>query len=358
MKQEKVSIIIPAYRASKTIGKVLDALKNQDYPSFEVIVVDDAPFDPCGKEVKKFKKVTYAPNEKNMGLSRSINKGIKLSSGSIVLTLHDDCVPTKKTWLTNLVKVLKDDSVGVVTSDVVIDFDKLTNVNKIFAYVYGLGQDMKFTKSHGTQDVYHIGDKGDAFKKSFLASVGGFDETYSTAGEDTDLSNKILKAGKRIVLTYEAKIEHIFSETERQASYSTHLKKAFQYTGQTIHSFLRYGTNYKLDMALAIIYSILSIFINPLIIFLMLIPSVLLHRVFFAYSVLASFALILSNMPLWIGFISYFVVKNAYRSLKYIMEQKSITLAIPIFIFGAAWDFLAGIGWIKGTLKFIKEKFF
>ena len=41
----KVSVVIPAYNAARTIGAVLDALASQDAPPDEVIVVDDGSKD-------------------------------------------------------------------------------------------------------------------------------------------------------------------------------------------------------------------------------------------------------------------------------------------------------------------------
>jgi glycosyltransferase involved in cell wall biosynthesis len=40
-----VSVVIPAYNAERTIGRVLEALGAQDAPVDEVIVVDDGSTD-------------------------------------------------------------------------------------------------------------------------------------------------------------------------------------------------------------------------------------------------------------------------------------------------------------------------
>ena len=48
MMDRRVSVIIPAYRASRTLGRALDSLRDQNRPPDEVVVVDDG--SPDGDE--------------------------------------------------------------------------------------------------------------------------------------------------------------------------------------------------------------------------------------------------------------------------------------------------------------------
>ena len=51
--RSRVSIVIPARNEVRTIGKTLDAALRQDYPDFEVIVVDDDSTDGTAAEIAK-----------------------------------------------------------------------------------------------------------------------------------------------------------------------------------------------------------------------------------------------------------------------------------------------------------------
>ena len=51
--RSRVSIVIPARNEARTIGKTLDAALRQDYPDFEVIVVDDDSTDGTAAEIAK-----------------------------------------------------------------------------------------------------------------------------------------------------------------------------------------------------------------------------------------------------------------------------------------------------------------
>ena len=52
----KVSIILPARNEEEFLGKCLDSLMNQDYPNYEIIIIDDSSEDSTGKIISKYAK--------------------------------------------------------------------------------------------------------------------------------------------------------------------------------------------------------------------------------------------------------------------------------------------------------------
>src|SRR3989344_4846216 len=72
-KPEPVSIVMPCYNESETIGEAIDSLLTLDYPKemIEIIVVDDRSTDNSaevvGRYVKKYGNVRLIVNEKNSG---------------------------------------------------------------------------------------------------------------------------------------------------------------------------------------------------------------------------------------------------------------------------------------------------
>ncbi|HVS63108.1 MAG TPA: glycosyltransferase [Thermoanaerobaculia bacterium] len=48
----RVSVVIPAYRSHATIAGCLAALRQQEYRSFEVVVVDSSPDERTAREVR------------------------------------------------------------------------------------------------------------------------------------------------------------------------------------------------------------------------------------------------------------------------------------------------------------------
>jgi len=86
----KLSIIIPAYNESKTIGEIIDRIINVDIPDVqkEIIVVDDGSSDKSVKLLKndiepRVDKIIY--KEKNMGKGAAIRTGIEFATGDYII---------------------------------------------------------------------------------------------------------------------------------------------------------------------------------------------------------------------------------------------------------------------------------
>lgn len=89
----KLSVIIPAYNAAKTIERCLDSVINQTYNNLEIIVVNDGSSDDtlkiCKKYVKKDNRIIVINNE-NKGVSYSRNCGIEIASGDYITFIDAD----------------------------------------------------------------------------------------------------------------------------------------------------------------------------------------------------------------------------------------------------------------------------
>lgn len=87
-----VSIIVPAYNASKTINKCLDSLLNQTLKELEVIVVNDCSKDDTLKKIEKYKdrRIILLNNESNLGPAASRNKAISMARGKFIGFVDSD----------------------------------------------------------------------------------------------------------------------------------------------------------------------------------------------------------------------------------------------------------------------------
>lgn len=87
-----VSIIMPAYNAEKTIKSSIDSILCQSYSNLEIIIVDDGSKDNTAKIINSYSdpRICYYKNEQNMGLVKTLNKAISLSTGAYVARMDSD----------------------------------------------------------------------------------------------------------------------------------------------------------------------------------------------------------------------------------------------------------------------------
>jgi hypothetical protein len=86
-----VSCIIPAYNEERRIGSVL-ACATAHPLIREVIAVDDGSTDSTAQVIARFKSVQLITHPRNMGKSRAVCAGIRVSTCEVVLLLDADLV--------------------------------------------------------------------------------------------------------------------------------------------------------------------------------------------------------------------------------------------------------------------------
>ncbi len=88
-----VSIIIPTFNASKTIGQALESIFIQTFGEYEIIIVDGASTDHTVQVVQdmiKYNTCCKLISENDKGIYDAMNKGIELARGSWMYFLGAD----------------------------------------------------------------------------------------------------------------------------------------------------------------------------------------------------------------------------------------------------------------------------
>ncbi|EPL1602603.1 glycosyltransferase family 2 protein [Acinetobacter baumannii] len=88
-----ISIIIPAYNASKTICKTLESLSKQNRSDFEVLIIDDGSTDDTYEICKDYinqKENFKLIKQKNKGVSSARNLGLRSASGDYIVFIDAD----------------------------------------------------------------------------------------------------------------------------------------------------------------------------------------------------------------------------------------------------------------------------
>jgi GT2 family glycosyltransferase len=229
-----VSIIIPNYNGQellrKNLPKVFEAVRDA-----EVIIIDDASTDGSLKVLDDFKsKIKIVKNDKNLGFSSSVNKGVSIARGEIVVLLNTDVTP-EKAFLEPLISHFKDGDVFAVGC-----MDKSIEDGKVILRGRGVGEWGKGFLIHSrgeinrTNTLWVNGGSG-AFRKNIWQRLGGFDELYSPFyWEDIDLSYRALKSGYKIVFEPKSIVVHEHEKGAIKSVYSDSAVKRIAYRNQFI----------------------------------------------------------------------------------------------------------------------------
>jgi O-antigen biosynthesis protein len=196
----KVSVVICAYNAATTIEDNLDSLTRLNYPNYEVIVVNDGSKDATPEIAARYPfKLITVPNG---GLSAARNLGWRAATGEIIAYTDAD-TRVDPDWLSYLVQpFLTTDAVGVGGPNVVPEDDGW--VAQCVARSPGGPTHVLFNDTVAE----HIPGCNMAFRRWALAEVGGFDPTYTKAGDDVDICWRLQERGWHLAFSPSALVWH------------------------------------------------------------------------------------------------------------------------------------------------------
>jgi len=131
-KKPQVSVIICTKDRIKILEEfALKSLFKQNYPNYEIIVVDDASNENAQQKLHKYKnKLRIIRNNKSRGLCYVRNLGVKYAKGDLIAFTDDDCI-VDKNWINELVRpFLADPAIMVVGGKILIKNSKKIHNNK------------------------------------------------------------------------------------------------------------------------------------------------------------------------------------------------------------------------------------
>lgn len=209
---KKVSVIIPTLdRHDILINTLKDVLK-QDYPDFEIIVVDqtDEPAKAVSDFIKAHHQIKYIHlDQKSSPYARNI--GVKNASGEIVLFLDDDVEIKSHDFISQHLANYLDPQIGLVGGRVVYDFNDIAAIKTVGRLKWwGLKEVTNFNSTVKTQIDHAPGGNLSCYKKVF-DEVGGFSEIYKGNAhmEETDFCLRVRRAGYQLIFEPKAILRHL-----------------------------------------------------------------------------------------------------------------------------------------------------
>jgi len=86
MKNPKVTVLMSVYNGEKYLNEAIDSILGQTFKDFEFLIIDDASTDKTAEILKSYNdpRIKIVNNKNNIGLTKSLNKGLKLARGEYI----------------------------------------------------------------------------------------------------------------------------------------------------------------------------------------------------------------------------------------------------------------------------------
>lgn len=114
MKDEAIGVIIRTKNEARWLGTCLQAIALQDYPMFEMIVVDNESTDATRAIAESYGCRMVEIPDPEFNYSRALNMGIAATEAPLIAIVSGHCVPANEQWLARLAMNLRDPDVVAV----------------------------------------------------------------------------------------------------------------------------------------------------------------------------------------------------------------------------------------------------
>lgn len=205
-----VSFAIIARRRIPALDALVDELLRIDGPAArEIIVGVETPGTAEPVETTDERGVRWIALPPQRGIGYNRQRVLDAVRGGVAVGVDDDCMPDSG-WLVALVSALDDPGV-----DGAIGSIRIPPAGFVGDSISALG--FPAGGSAGYANMFHVGADGStdniaagncALRTSVLRDLGGWDESMSYGGEDTELAHRFKLADKRVVFVPDAVITH------------------------------------------------------------------------------------------------------------------------------------------------------
>ena len=189
---EPVSVVICARNEYDYLAELVPVLLSQDYPDYEIVIVNDCSDDETEEYLKEFTR--HETIVKPVQLKQHLNffngkkfplsMGIKSAKNDIIVLTDCNCMPTNDQWLRSIVNQYKNNTEIVIGYSPYVQ--KKSIINRIIRFD-ALQQGLLYlSAAMGGHPFMGIG-KNLSYRKELFFRSKGFISHYTTSVGDDDL---------------------------------------------------------------------------------------------------------------------------------------------------------------------------
>jgi len=227
-----VTVLVPSFNEERVIARSLESLLKQEYPKFEVIVIDDGSTDQTLARANELAGDYGTANvqvlrQPNRGKAAALNMGVSVARGELVLCMDADSELAPGT-IAAMVSHFTDREVAAVAGNVKVR-NRVNLWTRLQALEYIEGLNMVRQAQGFFRSVNIIPGPVGMFRREILLNVGGYES--DTFAEDADRTLKLVSFGYGI--RYEPRA---ISYTEAPTELLDLIKQRYRWTRGILQS--------------------------------------------------------------------------------------------------------------------------
>jgi len=183
----KVSVIMSVFNGGSYLEKSINSILNQTFEDFEFIIINDGSIDNTLSIIESFNDNRIRIiNQENIGLTKSLNKGIVRSKANLIARVDADDLCDPKRLKLQYDRFSMENNLVLLGTKVIY---KTSNTIKKSSFL----NDSEMIKKINVHNP--LAHSSVMFRKQAFLEVGGYNESYKTA-QDFDAWLKLSKYGK------------------------------------------------------------------------------------------------------------------------------------------------------------------
>ena len=199
----RLSVVVPVYNGADHLPKCLEALRASTRPPDEIVVVDDSSTDGSAAIALDWDCKLVPLNLGPRGPATARNRGVRASSGDIVIFIDCDVAVHRDTLRLMEEQFAADENLAAVFGS----YDDAPTNRRLVSRYRNLLHHHVHQVSRREATTFWAGCG--AIRREVFEHANGFDETYRWASiEDIELGARLRSAGHRLLLCREIQATH------------------------------------------------------------------------------------------------------------------------------------------------------
>lgn len=212
-----VTVLMSVYNGEKYLREAIDSILTQAFRDFEFLIINDASTDRSREIILSYSdpRIRLIDNEENIGLTRSLNKGLELAKGKYIARMDADDISMPER-LEKQVRFMEENPDIAVLGSWAWVIDENNRINGELRTLTDF--DLLFLEIFFSNPFVH---SSTLMRTAFINKIGGYDKQYERT-QDYDLWVRVIANGGKVLnvpeflIKYRSHLENISTKKFKQ----------------------------------------------------------------------------------------------------------------------------------------------